>query len=95
MLRRTRVGGFPLRLARTLEELETELHVIGLDDVARASFDSYDLQEREAHDVRFGRALTGIDLGAPRAVALFDPAGQFLALYEQRGGVAKPVAVFV
>jgi tRNA pseudouridine55 synthase len=70
MLRRTRVGGFPLRLARTLEELETELHVIGLDDVARASFDSYDLQEREA-------------------------AGQFLALYEQRGGVAKPVAVFV
>jgi tRNA pseudouridine55 synthase len=95
MLRRTRVGGFPLRLARTLEELETELHVIGLDDVARASFDSYDLQEREANDVRFGRALTGIDLGAPRAVALFDPSGEFLALYEQRGGVAKPVAVFV
>lgn len=95
MLRRTRVGGFPLRLARSLEELETELHVISLDDVARASFDSYDLQEREASDVRFGRALTGIDLGAPRAVALFDPAGEFLALYEQRGGVAKPIAVFV
>lgn len=95
MLRRTRVGGFPLRLARTLEELETELHVISLDDVARASFDSYDLPEREANDVRFGRALTGINLGAPRAVALFDPAGEFLALYEQRGGVAKPVAVFV
>ena len=94
-LRRTRVGGFPLRLARTLEELETELHVISLDDVARASFDSYDLPEREAADVRFGRALTGIDLGAPRAVAVFDPAGEFLALYEQRGGVAKPVAVFV
>ncbi|MCW2770792.1 MAG: tRNA pseudouridine(55) synthase TruB [Aeromicrobium sp.] len=95
MLRRTRVGGFPLRLARTLEQLENELNVISLDDVARASFDSYDLPEREANDVRFGRALTGIDLGAPRAVALFDPAGQFLALYEQRGGVAKPVAVFV
>jgi tRNA pseudouridine55 synthase len=94
-LRRTRVGGFPLRLARTLDELESELHVIGLDDVARASFDSYDLPEREAQDVRFGRALTGIDLGAPRAVAMFDPAGEFLALYEQRGGVAKPVAVFV
>jgi tRNA pseudouridine55 synthase len=95
MLRRTRVGGFPLRLARSLDELETELNVIGLDDVARASFDSYDLPEREAQDVRFGRALTGIDLGAPRAVAMFDPAGEFLALYEQRGGVAKPVAVFV
>lgn len=95
MLRRTRVGGFPVRLARTLDELETELHVISLDDVARASFDSYDLGEREAADVRFGRALTGIDLGAPRAVAVFDPDGRFLALYEQRGGVAKPVAVFV
>lgn len=95
MLRRTRVGGFPLRLARTLEELEAELNVIDLSDVARASFDSYDLDEREASDVRFGRALTGIDLGAPRAVALFDPAGEFLALYEQRGSVAKPVAVFV
>ncbi|WP_456697332.1 tRNA pseudouridine(55) synthase TruB [Aeromicrobium sp. P5_D10] len=95
MLRRTRVGGFPLRLARTVEELEKELMVIGLDDVARASFDSYDLTEREANDVRFGRALTGIDLGAPRAVAVFDPAGEFLALYEQRGQVAKPVAVFV
>jgi tRNA pseudouridine55 synthase len=95
MLRRTRVGGFPLRLARTLEELEAELNVISLDDVARASFDSYDLPEREAQDVRFGRALTGIDLGAPRAVALFDPAGEFLALYEQRGQVAKPIAVFV
>jgi tRNA pseudouridine55 synthase len=95
MLRRTRVGGFPLRLARSLDELETELHVIDLDDVARASFDSYDLPEREAADVRYGRALTGIDLGAPRAVAMFDPDGHFLALYEQRGGVAKPVAVFV
>ena len=95
MLRRTRVGGFPLSLARTLEQLEAELHVIGLDDVARASFASYDLAEREAADVRFGRALTGIQLGAPGPVAVFDPTGEFLALYEQRGGVAKPVAVFV
>ncbi|MRK01283.1 MULTISPECIES: tRNA pseudouridine(55) synthase TruB [Aeromicrobium] len=95
MLRRTRVGGFGLSLARTLEQLESELIVIGLDDVARTSFASYDLGEREASDVRFGRALTGIQLGAPGPVAVFDPAGEFLALYEQRGGVAKPVAVFV
>jgi hypothetical protein len=27
-------------------------------------------------------------------VALFDPAGQFLALYEQRGDDARAVAVF-
>ncbi|AWB92758.1 tRNA pseudouridine(55) synthase TruB [Aeromicrobium chenweiae] len=95
MLRRTRVGSFGLSIARTLEQLESELIVVGLDDVARASFASYDLAEREAADVRFGRALTGIQLGAPGPVAVFDPAGEFLALYEQRGGVAKPVAVFV
>lgn len=95
MLRRTRVGGFGMSLARTLEQLEAELVVIGLDDVARTAFASYDLGEREASDVRFGRSLTGIDLGAPGPVAVFDPAGEFLALYEQRGGVAKPVAVFV
>ncbi|VXB30022.1 tRNA pseudouridine(55) synthase TruB [Aeromicrobium sp. 9AM] len=95
MLRRTRVGAFALDQAHTLEELEQDLVVAGLDDVARASFQSYDLQEREASDVRFGRSLTGIDLGAPGAVAVFAPSGEFLALYEQRGGVAKPVAVFV
>ena len=27
--------------------------------------------------------------------AVFDPDGEFLALYEPRGAVAKPVAVFV
>ena len=95
MLRRTRVGAFGLDQAHTLDELEKELVVAGLDEVARASFPSYDLEEREASDVRFGRPLTGIDLGAPGAVAVFAPSGEFLALYEQRGGVAKPVAVFV
>jgi tRNA pseudouridine55 synthase len=95
MLRRTRVGAFALDGAHTLDELEQELVVAGLDDVARASFASYDLEEREAADVRFGRPLTGIDLGASGAVAVFSPTGEFLALYEQRGGVAKPVAVFV
>ena len=95
MLRRTRVGAFALDQAHTLDELEKELVVAGLDDVARASFPFYDLEEREASDVRFGRPLTGIDLGAPGAVAVFAPSGEFLALYEQRGGVAKPVAVFV
>ena len=78
-----------------MDELEKELVVAGLDEVARASFPAYDLEEREASDVRFGRPLTGIDLGAPGAVAVFAPSGEFLALYEQRGGVAKPVAVFV
>lgn len=95
MLRRTRVGGFGLELAHTLEELEQELSVVDLDTTARESFAVCELTSEQATDVRFGRVLTSIDLGAPGPVALFDPSGEFLALYEQRGGTARAVAVFV
>jgi tRNA pseudouridine55 synthase len=95
MLRRTRVGGFHLDSARTLEELEAELTVTGLGEAARASFPALDLTEDQVAQVRFGRVLAGLDLGAAGPVALFDPEGRFLALYEQRGGDARAVAVFV
>jgi tRNA pseudouridine55 synthase len=94
-LRRTRVGGFTLDRASTLEQLEQELTVIGLDEVARASFATYELTEGQASDVAFGRALLGVDLGAAGPVAVFAPTGTFLALYEQRGDDAKAIAVFV
>jgi tRNA pseudouridine55 synthase len=48
----------------------------------------------QARDVGYGRSLA-LALGAPGPVAVFDGAGEFLALYEQRGEVAAPVAVFV
>ncbi len=95
MLRRTRVGGFGLDLARTLEQHEESLSVVDLSDAARGAFTTHALSEAEATDVRFGRVLTGVDLGAPGPVALFDPAGEFLALYEQKGSTARAVAVFV
>ena len=95
MLRRTRVGGFGLDLARTLEQHEEQLSVVDISVAARGAFAVRDLSEAEATDVRFGRVLTGIDLGAPGPVAMFDPAGEFLALYEQRGSTARAVAVFV
>ncbi|MGA8987508.1 tRNA pseudouridine(55) synthase TruB [Aeromicrobium sp.] len=95
MLRRTRVGGFSLTAAHTLEELEQDLVVADLDDVARVSFATYDLTDDQARDVGFGRTLPGTDLGVGGVVALFSPSGAFLALYEQRGPDAKPVAVFV
>ncbi|MDX6276970.1 MAG: tRNA pseudouridine55 synthase [Nocardioidaceae bacterium] len=94
-LRRTRVGGFTLDEAHTLDELGNELTVIGIDDVARASFPSCELSDDQAADVHFGRALPGLDLGSDGPVAVFAPTGDFLALYEQRGPDAKPVAVFV
>ena len=40
-----------------------------------------------------GRKLS-IELPGPGPVALFAPDGEFLALYEQAGEVARAVAVF-
>ncbi|KAA1420582.1 tRNA pseudouridine(55) synthase TruB [Mumia zhuanghuii] len=94
-LRRTRVGGFTLDAARTLDQLAEELAVISLEDAARAAFPSVDLDADAAKIVRHGRALASYDLGAPGPVALFDPDGTFLALYDQQGADARSVAVFV
>jgi tRNA pseudouridine55 synthase len=99
MLRRTRVGGFTLDDARTLDALESDFVLTPIADAARASFPSLDLDAAMAQDVRFGRKLLGFDLAVSGAsvgpVALFDPEGLFLALYEQRGPDARAVAVFV
>jgi len=99
MLRRTRVGGFSLADARTLDALESEFILTPIAAAARASFPSLDLDAARAQDVRFGRTLLGFDLAGSGAsagpVALFDPEGVFLALYEQRGPDARAVAVFV
>jgi tRNA pseudouridine55 synthase len=99
MLRRTRVGGFTLDDARTLDALESDFVLTPIADAARASFPSLDLDAAMAQDVRFGRKLLGFDLAVSGAsvgpVALFDPEGLFLALYEQGGPDARAVAVFV
>jgi tRNA pseudouridine55 synthase len=94
-LRRTRVGGFTIDSAHTLDELAVDLTVMGMDDVARASFPTYELDVDQAADTRFGRSLAGVELGSEGPVAVFAPSGEFLALYEQQGPEAKPVAVFV
>jgi tRNA pseudouridine55 synthase len=94
MLRRTRVGHFDLASAHTLDELEADFVVTDLDRAARSSFPTLDLDAAQAGDVRFGRPLAGLALGSDGPVALFDPAGQFLALYEQRGDDARAIAVF-
>jgi len=94
-LRRTRVGGFDLSQARTLEQLAETFEVVGLDEAARAAFPAVDLTEEQARNVRFGRALSDLTVPAGGPAALFDPEGVFLALYEAAGRGARPVAVFV
>jgi tRNA pseudouridine55 synthase len=92
-LRRTAVGPFTLDDAHTLEALAEDFLVVPIADVARRSFPSCTLGAEDADSVRVGRKL-GVDLGAEGPVAMFDGAGAFLALYEQRDGAAVPVAVF-
>jgi tRNA pseudouridine55 synthase len=94
-LRRTGVGSFMLDDAVTLEQLESEFVLIPLAEAARAAFPSLALDDAPtAQAVRHGRKLAGLDLGVAGPVALFAPDDTFLALYEQRGGIARPVAVF-
>jgi tRNA pseudouridine55 synthase len=94
-LRRTRVGGFMLDDAVTLEQLESEFVLIPLAEAVRAAFPTLALDDAPtAQAVRHGRKLDGLDLGVAGPVALFAPDDSFLALYEQHGSIACPVAVF-
>jgi tRNA pseudouridine55 synthase len=91
-LRRTRVGPFTLAEAQDLEA--AEVTVAPIADVARRCFASLDLTEEQAVAVRFGRRLA--DTGLPdQRTAVFDPDGDFLALYRPDGADAVPEAVFV
>lgn len=94
MLRRTRVGPFTLEHAKTLDELGTEFGVLDLTAAARLTFPAFEASEMQANDIRFGRPLVAVDLGASGPVAVFAPDGEFLALYEATGDGAKALAVF-
>jgi len=91
-LRRTAVGPYGLDVARTLDQLADSFDVLPIAAAARAAFQSVDLDDAAAGDVRVGRKL---DLHLAGLSALFAPDGEFLALYEPRDGRARPVAVFV
>ena len=91
-LRRTAVGPFTLDSARSLDELAERFEPVPMADAARVSFPWVDLTAEQATDVRSGRAL---DVELQGVTAVFDPAGEFLALYEPRAGRARAVAVFV
>lgn len=90
-LRRTAVGPYDLDVARTLEDLDAAYDVLPLAAAARRAFTAVDLDDDAARDVRVGRSL---DVGLEGLSALFDPEGEFLALYEPRDGRARAVAVF-
>lgn len=91
-LRRTRVGGFGLDEAHTLDDLaEAPRLSYSLDAACLLAFPRRNLTVEEAEDTRHGRPLrpAGID-GAYAATA---PDGQVIALLQDRGERTKSVVV--
>jgi tRNA pseudouridine55 synthase len=92
-LRRTRVGGFGLDRARTLDELEAAFDPTPMAEAVAAAFPRRDVEADEARRLAHGQALAAVGLG-PGPVGVFGPDGQVIALVEERGELAKPIAVF-
>lgn len=96
-LRRGRVGGFGLDVARTLDELETSFDVVPLATAARAIFPVRELDEHAVRELGFGRAIAPAAEGpagtrdAP--VAAFAPDGTLVALLADERGASRPVLV--
>ena len=98
-LRRTRVGGYALDGARTLDELaatpdDVPLTVLPLAEAARATFPVRDLTADEARALSYGQTIAPVP-GAPRGpVAALAPDGELVALVETRGPAVRPTLVF-
>jgi tRNA pseudouridine55 synthase len=93
-LRRTRVGPYDLPQARTIEQLTEELTVLPLAEAVSAAFPRRDVSEEDARRIAHGGRLGATGLG-PGPIGVFGPDGTLLALMEEHGPVAKPLAVFV
>ena len=91
-LRRTRVGGYRIEMARTLEQLAEHLEVVPLAQAAAAAFPRRDLSADEARRLAHGIRLPVA--GNPGPTAAFAPDGTLVALLEEQAGQARPLVVF-
>jgi len=91
-LRRTRVGGYGLEHARTLEELADRPALsYPLDDACLLAFPRRGITDEQAADAAHGRPLPAA--GIDGIYAATDPRGRVLALLEDRGPRTKSVVV--
>ncbi|MEO3872371.1 tRNA pseudouridine(55) synthase TruB [Nonomuraea sp. B12E4] len=93
-LRRTRVGPYDLSLARSIEQLAEECVVLPIGEAVAAAFPRRDVTAEEARVIGHGGRLPAAGLGKG-PIGVFGPEGELLALVEEQGRVAKPLAVFV
>ncbi len=98
-LRRTRVGGYRVEDARTLEQLGDRFEVLPLAQAASAAFPSRNLSADEARRLANGgrlAAAAGSAGGAPAPgpTAAYAPDGTLIALVTEESGQARPLVVF-
>jgi tRNA pseudouridine55 synthase len=92
-LRRTRVGGYGVEDARTLEQLADRFEVVPLARAAQAAFPRRDLSAEEARRVAHGGRLAGA-AAASGPTAAYAPDGTLIALLTEESGQARPLVVF-
>jgi len=91
-LRRTAVGPFTLEHARTLEQLAERPELsLTIDEAALISFPHRDIDDDEAESISQGRWLTPI--GRKGIYVVVDPAGQAIAMVQEKGRRASSVMV--
>ena len=99
-LRRTRVGGFAIEEAHTLEDLGSgvergeDLPLLDLADVARRSFAVRDLTDEDARALGFGAQISSRHPGREEPVAGIDPAGRLIAMLDERETRTRSHVVF-
>jgi tRNA pseudouridine55 synthase len=92
-LRRSRVAGFGLDRAVTLQQLKSgEFSTLDLADVARATFPVREIALDEKLELSFGRTLSANSDN--QIYAGISAANELIALLQNVDGKAKPIAVF-
>ncbi len=94
-LRRTRVGGYGLDVARTLDQLAGHFEILPLAQAASAAFPRRELTADEARRLTNGGRLAAVAAGqATGPTAAFAPDGTLIALVTEEAGQARSLAVF-
>jgi len=95
-LRRTRVGGFAIEQASTLDELEANLQVVPLAQAAGDLFETYVVDAPGEAEIGFGRRLDWpVELDPTGTIAVFNTEGDVLCLAQRKDDRLAPVVVWV